>query len=374
MKGFIAVVGVAQGLLFLIHYVFYRFGIDNFSALLKHKYIFGTALFLLSFSFTASMLLVRFFENKLTEGFYYVAAIWLGTILWLLFAVVASIIFQKVFALLGAGSFAKSFVPVFFVITAILVSGYGVYNGRNTKIVKANLYINNLPSEWVGRTAVFMSDTHYGNIHTKKQSIADAKLVNSINPDILFVSGDFFDGPKKDLLQFGQAYKAVNPKLGKYVISGNHETYAGLVQAEQSLSSAGFTLLDSQNINVNGVQLIGIPYTTNAKTDLDSLTTAYAFDSKTYNKGVPSIVLKHVPVSTDVISNAGASFAFFGHTHNGQMWPFSILVKKIYGQHYYGFSKTDQTEFYTTSGVGSWGPPQRIGTNSEVLLVTFYKK
>jgi predicted MPP superfamily phosphohydrolase len=374
MKGFIAIVGVVQGLLFLIHYVFYRFGIDNFSVLLKHKYVFGTALFLLSFSFTVSMVLVRSFENKLTEGFYYISAIWLGTILWLFFAVVASVVLQKVFGLLGVNIFAKNFIPAFFVLIALIVSGYGVYNGRNTKIVKANLYINNLPTNWVGHTAVFMSDTHYGNIHTKKQSIADVDLIKSVNPDILFVSGDFFDGPKKDLMQFTEAYKNIQPRLGKYVVSGNHEAYAGLGQSEQALTDAGFVLLDSQNVNIQGVQLIGIPYTTSTKTDLDYLTTAYAFDSKTYNKDLPSIVLKHVPISTDVISNAGASFAFFGHTHRGQMWPFSMLVKKIYSKHYYGFIKTGQTEFYTTSGVGSWGSPQRIGTNSEMLLVTFYKK
>lgn len=374
MKGFIAVIGTTQILLFLVHYVFYRFGIDNFSVLLKHKYIFGAILLALSFSFSASMFLVRSFENKLTEGFYYFCAIWLGTILWLLFAVIASVIFQKVFTLLGAGSLAKNFIPSFFVLVAILISSYGVYNGHNTKVVKANLYINNLPSQWVGKSAVFMADTHYGSIHTKKQSINDAKLINSINPDILFVAGDFFDGPKKDLAQFSEAYKNVNPKLGKYAVSGNHETYAGLQASEDSLVSAGFTLLDSQNINLQGVQLIGIPYTTNTKTDLDVMTTAYAFDSKNYDKKIPSIVLKHVPVSTDVISNAEASFAFFGHTHRGQMWPFSLMVKKIYGKHYYGFSKTDGTEFYTTSGIGGWGPPQRIGTNSEVLVVTFYKK
>lgn len=374
MKGFIAVVGTAQILLFLVHYVFYRFGIDNFSVLLKYKYIFGSVLFILSFSLTASMLLVRSFENKLTEGFYYVSAIWLGTILWLLFSVAASVIFQKIFTLLGAGILAKNFIPSFFIMVAIIISGYGVYNGRNTKIVKANLYINNLPSEWVGRTAVFMADTHYGNIHTKKQSIADTKLVNSINPDFLFISGDFFDGPKKDLMQFTEAYKNVHPRLGKYVVSGNHEAYAGLEQSEQALTDAGFVLLDSQSLNVEGVQLIGIPYTTSSKTDLDTMTTSYAFDAKTYNKDLPSIVLKHVPISTEIISNAGASFAFFGHTHRGQMWPFSLLVKKIYGQHYYGFTKTGQTDFYTTSGVGGWGPPQRIGTNSEVLLITFYKK
>lgn len=375
MKGFIIVVSLAQITLFFVHYVFYRFGIDNFTLLNKYKFIFGFILAIMSISFSASMFLLRAVENRLTEVFYNISAIWLGTVFWLLLAVVASVLTQNLFLkFVGNPAWVRGFVPIFFVTLSFAISVYGLYNARNTKIVQKDLYIENLPDTWVGRKALFMADTHYGNIHNKKRSIADAKLINSVKPDILLMAGDFFDGPKKDFFQFTEAYKNINPPLGKYFISGNHEIYAGLTKSEDALISSDFTILDNQNIKLDGMQFVGIPYVTNTNSDIDKQVSKSVFTNNGYDKNQPSIVLKHVPIATELIANAGASFVFSGHTHRGQMWPFSLIVKKIYGKHFYGFTNEGATQFYTTSGVGGWGPPQRIGTNSEMLVVTFYKK
>lgn len=375
MKGFIIVVSLAQVMLFFVHYVFYRFGIHNFSLLNKYKFIFGFVLAIMSVSFSASMFLLRAFENLLTEVFYNISAIWLGTIFWLLLAVIASVLVQGLLLKFRGNIVGlRAFVPLFFVILAFAISIYGLYNGHNTKIVQKDLYIENLPESWVGRKALFLSDTHYGNTHNKKTSIKDTKLINSINPDILLTAGDFFDGPDKDFTQFTEVYKNVNPPLGKYFVSGNHEIYAGLAESEQALISAGFVLLDNKNIKLDDMQFIGIPYVTSNDSDADREVTKNVFVDNDYDKSYASIVLKHVPIATKTIADMGASFVFSGHTHRGQMWPFSLLVKKIYGKHFYGFVNEGSTLFYTTSGVGGWGPPQRIGTNSEMLLVTFYKK
>lgn len=360
-----------QALLVLVHYTFYRFGVDNFSLLAKHKYSFGVVLFILSISFSLSMLLVRSFENSFTTNFYYVACVWMGTVFWLFLAVIFSVLIQNFFPNINL---IRNFLPRALVLFAFVLSIYGVYHGHDTKVVRSDLYIYNLPESWNGRQALFIADTHYGNIHTTKQAITDAKEINALNPDILFVSGDFFDGPKKNLFQFTDVYKNVNPKLGKYIASGNHETYAGLPQSIEALKSGGFVIADDKNINIEGMQIIGIPYVTSTKNPLDEMKTQELLDKKVFDKNIPSILIKHVPISTQIMADAGVSFAFFGHTHKGQMWPISFIEKSLFGKHFYGFTDIGNTKFYTTSGVGSWGPPQRIGTDSEMLLVTFHKK
>jgi predicted MPP superfamily phosphohydrolase len=371
MKGFIFFIFIMQALLMLVHYAFYRYGVSNIALLAKYKSIFGVVLFILSISFTLSMMLVRSYDNIFTANLYYVACVWLGTIFWLFIAVVLGALSQNIFSNVP---FIKNILPKIFIILAFVTSAYGLYNAHKTDVVKSDLYVDNLPSAWDGRRALFIADTHYGNIHTKAQASTDAREINAINPDILFVSGDFFDGPKKDLFQFTEFYKNVNPKLGKYLASGNHETYAGLPQSIEALENGGFVIADDKNINIEGVQIIGVPYVTSTKNPLDEEKTKQLLNEKVFDKSMPSILIKHVPISTQIMADAGVSFAFFGHTHKGQMWPIVYLEKMLFGKHYYGFTDIGSTKFYTTSGVGSWGPPQRIGTDSEMLLVTFHKK
>lgn len=371
MKSFVIFIVIMQALLVLVHYTFFRFGVDNFSILAKYKYTFGIVLFALSISFSLSMFLVRSFENAFTANFYYLACVWMGTVFWLFIAVILAVIFQS---LPLSNSLTKIIIPKIFILLAFATSIYGLYNAHKTDVVKSDLYIDNLPSAWEGRRALFIADTHYGNIHTAKQARTDAEEINAINPDILFVSGDFFDGPKRNLFQFTEFYKNVNPKLGKYLASGNHETYAGLPQSIEALESGGFIIADEKNINIEGVQIIGIPYVTSTKNPLDEEKTKQLLDAKVYDKNIPSILIKHVPVSTQIMADANVSFAFFGHTHKGQMWPIVYIEKSLFGKHFYGFTDIGNTKFYTTSGVGSWGPPQRIGSDSEMLLVTFHTK
>lgn len=371
MKSFVIFIVIMQALLVLVHYTFYRFGVDNFSLLAKYKYTFGVVLFILSVSFSLSMLLVRSFENAFTANFYYLACVWMGTVFWLFIAVILGVILQNIFPNMA---FVKNVVPKILVLMSFMLSTYGLYHGHDTKLVKADISVPNLPASWEGRRALFIADTHYGNIHTTRQTNTDANEINAINPDILFVSGDFFDGPKNDLFQFTNVYKNVNPKLGKYLASGNHETYAGLPQSIKALENGGFVIADDKTINIEGVQIVGVPYVTSTKNPLDEEKTKQLLNEKVFDKNIPSILIKHVPISTQIMADAGVSFAFFGHTHKGQMWPMVYIEKSLFGKHYYGFTDIGNTKFYTTSGVGSWGPPQRIGSDSEMLLVTFHKK
>lgn len=370
MIGFIIIALITQGLLFFVHFVFYRFGVDTFHLADKYKYILGTTMVILSLSFTSSMILFQKFGNKFTENFYYLSAIWLGTVFWIFIAIVLSTISRYVIL----NDLYYSIFAGVLVVSAFLVSFYGVSHARNIQVVQKDIYINNLPESWEGKKAVFMSDLHYGNIHDVKKAQRDLSVVQALDPDILLIAGDFFDGPNKNLKQFSDVYRDYNPTKGKYFISGNHEEYAGLAQSFEAISESGFTILDNKNINIDGVQLLGVPYTTNAKSDIDINAIKSILTNTDYKKDVPSILLKHIPIDLDVVRDMGVSFAFFGHTHHGQFWPLSLVVNHIYGTHAYGFTQEDSTIFYTSSGVGSWGPPQRIGTDSELLLVTFHKK
>src|SRR5574343_431693 len=92
VKIFILVVGLMQVIFFIVHYVFYKFGVNTFPFLEKNKNIFGIILFVLSISFAGSMMLVQKFPNIVTENFYSLGAIWLGTIFWIFLAIIISVL------------------------------------------------------------------------------------------------------------------------------------------------------------------------------------------------------------------------------------------------------------------------------------------
>ena len=367
MAGFVIVATFTQAMLLLVHYVLFRFWVEQIAYLARHKVVFGVILFVLSISFTASMLLLRVAQNKITASFYAVSTIWLGMILWLFFATLLCVLLLKIVP------FWNLWWSVGVLLVAIGINVYGVYHGFDTKVMYQTIPVANLPAAWEGKRAVFFADTHYGFIHTQSKARKDAQLIASLTPDAIFMAGDFFDGPIDDMNQFVTAYDTIVPSLGKYFVSGNHEAYADLLKSVTALKKGNFTILDNEGVlRVAGMQIVGVPYTTNTGSDIDTQMTQSRLVGLSQSE--PSIVLKHIPIGISAITDANSTFAFSGHTHNGQAWPFSLLVKKIYGKHAYGLSTEGSSTFYTTSGVGSWGPPQRIGTQSEVLVVTFVKK
>jgi predicted MPP superfamily phosphohydrolase len=184
------------------------------------------------------------------------------------------------------------------------------------------------------------------------------------------MGGDFYDGPPTDFIAVGQVFNELNPKLGKYFVTGNHEEYAGMQEALLGVKAGGFIVTDRVSTMVEGVQIVGIPYVRGEdETEIEDV-----LEKTDFNKDLPSIVLKHVPLELEVLQKAGASLVLSGHTHQGQIWPFSYITKRMYKGFDYGLNPLGDMQVYTTSGSGTWGPPQRIGTQSEVVILTFKKK
>jgi predicted MPP superfamily phosphohydrolase len=83
----------------------------------------------------------------------------------------------------------------------------------------------------------------------------------------------------------------------------------------------------------------------------------------------PIIILDHQPYNLAEVDAAGVDIQLSGHTHRGQVWPLSLLTDYIYEQSH-GYRKWQNTHIYVSSGLSLWGPPFRIGTNSELAIIT----
>ena len=89
------------------------------------------------------------------------------------------------------------------------------------------------------------------------------------------------------------------------------------------------------------------------------------------NRNVPSILLKHEPKDWEIAEGAGISLQISGHTHKAQMWPLVYVARMIYKNFTYGLQRFKNMQIYTSSGTGTWGPPMRVGTQSEIVVFTF---
>jgi len=162
--------------------------------------------------------------------------------------------------------------------------------------------------------------------------------------------------------------KEINPPMGKFAVTGNHEYYAGLEQSLKFTEDSGFKILRNEALLINNDLLIaGVDDLQIQKVNhSQNLQEDKLFHSE--NKGKFVLLLKHRPF---VEKNSIGLFdlQLSGHVHKGQIFPFSLLTKFYYSVHA-GFKKlADSSYLYVSRGSGTWGPPIRFLSKPEVTII-----
>lgn len=358
---------IIQSILFLGHYFVYKtfikfFGITSGNPLLWARILF----FALSLLFTTASILAFRYYGPVARSFYYVGAVWLGTLYWLFFASVLSWLIFGFGKLLQQGR-STSVIAIGLFVIAIITSAYGVWNSYQTKVRHVSVRLDNLPEQWKGRTAVLVADTHMGHIRNVSFGKKVAQLIEAQHPDIVLIPGDFYDGPPTDFVATAGPFGNIKSTFGTYFAPGNHEEFGDSSPLLAALIGAGVHVLNDQMKVVDGLQIIGVGYGSTTR----SGTQQKVLESLHVDKSVASILIKHAPTHVEIARDAGITFQVSGHTHRGQVYPMGYITKALYRQFYYGLSQLDSMQVLTTSGVGTWGPPQRVGTNSEIWVITF---
>ena len=362
LKALLTFVSVASVLLIEANIVVYN-AVISLLAITSHstRVAGAVALTLLSGGFLGMLVIERFSKSYITRFLYRMTAIWTGSFAYLL---IAGILYDisAVFV-----SDARPLGGVFFGI-AILVSIYGYMNGRRIVTKKISVALPNITDAWRGRTAVWMSDLHLGSVRGKTFSEKVTTLSNSLSPDIVFIGGDLYDGTHApDPYEIAQPLEKLNAPRGVYFISGNHEEFGDPTPFVQAVEKLGITILNDKLITLDGLQILGVDYQhATQKEAFKMLLEKLAFDT-----ALPSVLLKHEPKDLEVAEQAGISFQISGHTHRGQQWPFNYLADIAYKGFGYGLKPLGNLQVYVSSGIGGWGPPLRVGSNCEIVQITF---
>lgn len=364
---FLVVAVVIQGLLLAGHYALYKsiirfFLVENPHILWYLKVILG----FLSISFLLSSLLSSRFYSWPVQIYYRLSSLWLG---FLYFLLLASAVVWLLHLAEKHWSFTideKLFATVLFGL-AIVIGFYGIANADDVQVTHLKIKLNNLPDTWKGRTAVWIGDLHLGQIRDQKFAQLVVKKVNSLHPDIVFVGGDLFDGMAADNDQLVAPFAKLDPSLGTFFITGNHEEFDGNEKYPATVERVNMQVLDNEKKEIDGLQLIGVDY--RDTTDESSYQKILA--NLSLQKDQPSVLLKHSPSYAADSAAAGIDLQLSGHTHDGQVIPVMYLGNLIYSSYEFGLHQLGNMLIYTSSGTGTWGPPFRIGTTSEIVQITF---
>jgi predicted MPP superfamily phosphohydrolase len=192
-------------------------------------------------------------------------------------------------------------------------------------------------------------------------------MLRQLRPDIVFIAGDLYDGTKVEPKHLAAPWMNVSPPLGKFYVTGNHEEFSHPSQYIQALQQCGVRALVNEKTVVDDLQLVGVTYSTLTNPErLQSILCSAALQPNT-----ASILLAHAPHQLSVSEKMGVSLQLSGHTHNGQVFPFTWITSRIFRQYTYGLNRHGALTVYTSSGAGTWGPPMRVGSRPEIVLIRF---
>ncbi|HKT50191.1 MAG TPA: metallophosphoesterase [Candidatus Angelobacter sp.] len=380
------------------------------------------ALAMLSISFVSASLLGWYFHNRLVRLYYTVAAFWLGLSSYLMWAAVLCWLTWGFSVVARLNWTTQRIADVLFA-AAVLTAVYGIINAAWLRVVRVTVQLPNLPEQWRGRTAALVTDTHLGHIRNGRFVRRVVRKLTSLRPDVVFLAGDVYDGTAADFEKLAEPWAELianlsNPGaanaeshhgdtearrnekvgssrgfgesqypasagglraeqgatavleeegfLGVYYILGNHEEFYSHAEFLPPLENAGVRFLNNEKADLDGLQLVGVHY----RDAVGEERYRQVLRRIGIDRSRASVLLLHAPVRLAVAEEEGISLQLSGHTHGGQFFPYTLIAKRVWGKFIHGLQQLGNLQVFTSYGAGTWGPPMRVGTRPEIVLIT----
>jgi len=205
---------------------------------------------------------------------------------------------------------------------------------------------------------VQLSDLHLGPVLSLQYFKRIVDRVNRENPDLVLITGDFIDGRLSD-----DMFAPINDiKAPVFFTPGNHEEYVGMDEFIAHLSRTKAVPLCNRKVDLGKIILAGIDFDWNTR-GLEEMVAKVAPADGKY-----SVLMSHGPPAFGAARKAGFDLTVSGHTHGGQFWPFTAFGR-LFVKYRLGLYEKEGKHLFVTSGTGTWGPPLRLGTNSEMAVI-----
>ncbi|HTO95837.1 MAG TPA: metallophosphoesterase [Myxococcales bacterium] len=229
------------------------------------------------------------------------------------------------------------------------------------QIKELEVKLRGLPRELAGFRLVQISDVHVGPLLHKDWVAHVVERIRALSPDLVAITGDLVDGRVHEIREHVAPLSRLEAKRGVYFVTGNHEYYSGVEEWYAHLPSLGVRPLRNQRVEVApGLEIAGIEDPTG---DPDLPAALRGRDPEG-----ALVLLAHQPRQFPEAARHGVPLTLSGHTHGGQIWPFSWLVA-LAQPYLAGLHRRGESQLYVSRGTGFWGPPMRVFAPPEITLL-----
>jgi predicted MPP superfamily phosphohydrolase len=256
----------------------------------------------------------------------------------------------------------------------LIMTVYSYVNSTIIRTTEIEVPLKNLTEEI---KAVHLTDVHIG--HFRLDGFLDEIIqkTNAQTPDIVFITGDYLDSKYALDYKYFEPLRKINAPI--YFVGGNHDLATNNEKIFELMERAGVNTLRNEIADFKGIQLIGLKHMApdSKRKDVHTRhmneTIESTMKSLKFDKDKPSIVLHHAPNGIKYTNDAGVDLYIAGHTHAGQFFPFSVITEFMF-EYNKGLHNFNGTQVFVSQGIGTFGPPFRLGTISEIVTLNLKAK
>ena len=337
----------------------------------------GAYLFL-SLSYFIGRAIERLSVCAASDVFFWIGSLWFGFLLYFFIAAL----------LADAARLANRFLPFLpakgspaydrvkhsafaaAVAAAIILQGAGFIHARNTRVTRLAIEVPKRAGDMRELSIALATDIHLGTIISNGRLADMVNTINGLEPDIVLLGGDIVDEDVAPVLErnMGALLANLRSRFGTFAVTGNHEYYGDAEKTCRYLERSGVTMLRDRVVRIGGrFYLAGRDEATKETIaggrclPLDDILAGI-------DTGLPVILMDHNPARMSETKGRPVDLSLGGHTHDGQLWPIGLITERVY-EISRGYRKIGATHFFVSQGFGTWGPPVRIGTDSEIVHI-----
>lgn len=244
---------------------------------------------------------------------------------------------------------------------------WGSRNAWSTVVRSHRLHIDKSIGTSVPLTVAVASDLHLGNIVGNRHLRRMVSEINAMNPDIVLLAGDVLDDSIEPFVRnkMDQQLKQLKARYGVYAVLGNHEYYGGsIARYTEVMKKIGIKVLQDEVVEATGVYIVGRKDKTAEAMPGGRMSVDALVDGLDRSK--PVIMMDHQPTGFDAAARAGVDVLLSGHTHRGQIAPNHWITRRLFELDW-GYLLKEKLHVIVSSGYGTWGPPIRLASRSELI-------
>jgi uncharacterized protein len=360
-------------------YIFLR-GLQSFPQDSNLRNAFILLFWFVALSFVGGRLLEKVFPSAISDLLLWTGSFWIGAMIYFLIILATFDLLRLINHFVPFfPSFITSNYPIAKYVTAIIVTIFigtlllvGHINSLIPRIVSLDLPIEKKAGSLKTLNIVVVSDVHLGILVGRSRIDQIVERMNRLDPDLVLLPGDIVDEDLAPVIKqnLGEALKSIKSRFGVYAITGNHEYIGGVEQACNYLTEHNITVLRDRSVKIGDAFFL-VGREDRSKNRGGGQRRQLPALMSEVDKNYPVILMDHQPFELNEAMEQAVDLQISGHTHNGQLWPINYIVGAIY-ELPWGYKKSANTHFYVSDGIGTWGPPVRIGNRPEIVNIRLH--